>query len=327
MTVSFRIFCCLIVLSFFSTLLSAQSFYEHPKAKSVIKELVEDHGLNEEKLIQWLKKGQYSQSTVKNLAKPAEKTKTLKEYAPLFVEPNSIKNGIEFYKTNEAALLRAQEKFGVPATIITAIIGIETRYGNYTGKSITFNALGTTAFSDQSRNEFFMREFKAFLQICHEQNLDPFELKGSYAGAMGIGQFMPTSYQVYAVDFNDDGKINIWTDLEDAIGSVANYLKAHKWDASDDIVLRATVAQNSKSEVNRATIKVATSLDHLLVDGWEVKQSTKSFEKVYPIRLDGEHGVEYWVGLPNFRVITRYNHSVRYAMTVFLLHQKILESL
>ena len=305
----------------------ASSFYDHPKAQGVIEELVEDHGLDKTKLVNWLKQGKVLKSTVKNLAKPAEKTKKLKEYAPLFVEPNSIKKGQAFYKKHEATLLRAQKEFGVPASIITAIIGIETRYGTYTGKSGTFNALGTTAFSDRSRNEFFMREFKAFLIICFEQDIDPLSMKGSYAGAMGIGQFMPTSYQHYAVDFNGDDKINIWTDYEDAIGSVANYLSRHKWDIEDDIVIKAVIAKDSKIQVNSNRIKYASSLDELLVDGWQIKETVKSPKKLFPLRLDGTNGVEYWVGLPNFRVITRYNQSVRYAMTVYLLHQQILKGL
>ena len=308
-------------------LVFSESFYDHPKAKDVISELVNEHAMDEKQLIEWLKKGTVLQSTVSNLAKPAEKTKTLKEYVPLFVDPVSIKNGQKFYKEHEATLLRAQKEFGVPASIITAIIGIETRYGTYTGRSGTFNALGTTAFSDRSRNEFFMREFKAFLQICFEQGLDPFSINGSYAGAMGIGQFMPTSYQHYAVDFNNDGKINIWTDFEDAIGSVANYLSEHKWDIDDGIVVKAIIAENSKTQVNSSSVKYAASLDELLIDGWQVDQTIKSPEKLYPLRLDGEEGVEYWIGLSNFRVITRYNQSVRYAMTVFLLHQQILQGL
>jgi len=172
-----------------------------------------------------------------------------------------------------------------------------------------------------------MKEFKAFLVVCFQQGKDPFSIKGSYAGAMGIGQFMPTSYQHYAVDFNDDGKINIWTDFEDAIGSVANYLSRHKWDIDDEIVLRATISKDSKAQVNTSRIKYASSFDELLVDGWGVKEDVKSPKKLFPIRLDGKDGVEYWIGLPNFRVITRYNHSVRYAMTVFLLHQQIVQGL
>ncbi|NRB78131.1 MAG: lytic murein transglycosylase B [Saccharospirillaceae bacterium] len=314
---------CLLTTS----LTFAESFYDHKKSKAVIKELVDKHGMDEKQLIKWLKKGKILKSTVKNLAKPAEKTKTLKEYVPLFVDTNSIKKGQAFYKKHEKILLRAEKEFGVPATIITAIIGVETRYGTYTGKSGTFNALGTTAFSDRSRNEFFMREFKAFLVICFEQGIDPFSMKGSYAGAMGIAQFMPTSYQHYAVDFNDDGKINIWSDFEDAIGSVANYLSRHKWDIEEAIVLKSVIAKDSKAQVNTVKIKYATSIDHLLIDGWQIKETVKSPKKVYPLRLDGKDGVEYWVGLSNFRVITRYNQSVRYAMTVFLLHQQILQGL
>lgn len=298
-------------------------FGDHPKAEAFIKTMVSKHGFDAKELEQLLVQGKYLGGTKKKLKKPPEKQKTFKQYKPLFVEPISIQRGHEFKETYKDALAKAEKEYGVKKEIIAALIGIETRYGRIKGKTRTFDALGTVAFSDNRRHEYFMREFQSLIILARDLGVSPLSLKGSYAGAVGWPQFMPSNYLKLAVDFNNDGNVDILNDPIDAIGSVANFLKHHGWVEGGLVAVRAHVDGKKYTELKTNSLRNSYNLSEVNSYGWKPAVSIGSNDKFYPIRLSGEHGAEFWLGMRNFYVVARYNPSTQYAMTVFALSEAI----
>ncbi len=305
--------------------LSAQaSFLDHPDAAGVIDELAAD-GIDREQLRSWLAEGRYLESTRSNIASPTESRTTWADYRQLFVNDLSIERGRAFVAENAEALARAEQEFGVDRRVIAAIIGVETRYGRLTGGHRVLDAIGTTAFSDSPRSDYFLREMKAFLRLAHEEQFDPATLTGSYAGAMGVPQFMPSSFQAYAVDHDNDGRRDIWNSTPDAIGSVANYLAAHRWEPGAPVAVRARVTGNDFDRVvdNRER-RPHTTVAETRQAGWEPAMvELDANQPVSTFRLEGPDGMEYWYGLHNFYAITRYNHSILYAMAVYQLSREL----
>ena len=191
-------------------------------------------------------------------------------------------------------------------------------YGSNTGRYLVLDALTTLSFDYPPRSEFFRSQLREFFLLLREEQLDAAELTGSYAGAMGMPQFMPGSFRAFAVDFNADGKVDIWNDASDAIGSVANYFIAHGWQPGEEIALTATLTNDSAVEYLTQGLVPKNNLEQLLKNGWQLSQETKATKdtKVTAFQLEGENGVEYRVGLPNFQAITKYNRSEMYAMAV-----------
>ena len=190
-------------------------------------EMARDHGFSEEGIIRVIGQAEYKQSIIDAISRPAERVLTWAEYQDIFLTDRRVRAGHDFMMEHKDALIRAQEIYGVPPVIITAIIGVETMYGQIRGSYRVLDALSTLAFDYPPRSRFFRKELKEFLLLVREQNQDITDLKGSYAGAMGYGQFIPSSYRAYAIDFDDDGVIDIWNNPTDAIGSVANYFARH----------------------------------------------------------------------------------------------------
>ena len=214
----------------------------------------------------------------------------------------------------------------LPFQVIVAIIGVETNYGRITGKYKVLDALVTLAFYYPPRAEFFRKELREFLLLAREEQVDPLSLKGSYAGAMGLPQFMPSSFRAYAVDFDGDGRINIWSNPTDAIGSVASYFKQHGWTAGGQVVSRAQVRGEQVDQGLTVGIEPVKTVGELRTLGWSSHDALRAEMPVTAFRFDGAEGPEYWLGLPNFYAITRYNRSAMYAMAVYQLSELLLQA-
>jgi membrane-bound lytic murein transglycosylase B len=242
-------------------------------------------------------------------------------YRAKFLTQDNISNGVAFWRRHESALRRAQAEYGVPPEYIVAILGVETHYGGYTGKHRVIDALATLAFDYPRRSDYFTGELEQFLIMSRDEGIDPFQPKGSYAGAMGLGQFMPTSFHKWAVDFDSNGKRDLW-DPEDAIGSVANYFASFGWHKGEPVAVLAR-STGSGAGAMKAGFDTSYSLDTLGRNGVLTTADLDGHGPVRLIELDARGGYEYWLGLKNFYVITRYNHSNYYAMAVHQLAQTL----
>jgi membrane-bound lytic murein transglycosylase B len=261
------------------------------------------------------------------ITRPAE-AKPWHEYRPIFIKPDRIQGGVQFWRQNEALLESVSREYGVPPEIIVAIIGVETRYGRFTGRYRILDSLTTLAFGYPKRADFFRRELEQFLLLSREESVDPRTAKGSYAGAMGKPQFISSSYRRYAVDQDGDGRRDLWQNNADIIASVANYFKAHGWHPGEPITLqvKASGGVNLQPYVE-AGMKPSIALHELLEKGVQpLDSSAKPDPQALTslIKLDAGMQNEYWFGLHNFYVITRYNHSNLYAMAAYQLSQAIL---
>ncbi|MCQ4257028.1 lytic murein transglycosylase B [Stutzerimonas stutzeri] len=302
--------------------------YQGEKVAEFVREMTEDYGFASEQVVELLAQAERKQAILDAISRPAERVKPWKEYRPIFITDSRVAQGVDFWRQNEAALTRAQQAFGVPAEVIVAIIGVETFYGRNTGNYRVIDALSTLGFDYPPRQPFFRQQLKEFLLLAREEQVDPLALSGSYAGAMGLPQFMPSSFRAYAVDFDEDGRIDIWKNPVDAIGSAANYFKQHGWTAGAPVVARAEVKGERYSEGLTEGLEPVKSAAELRELGWQWATPTEMPDDtaVTAFRLDGADGDEYWVGLPNFYVITRYNRSVMYAMAVNELAEQLAQA-
>ncbi len=244
------------------------------------------------------------------------KVKPWQQYRQLFITEKSIQNGIAYWNKHAEALEHAAQTYGVPPAIIVALIGVETRYGTYLGKKSVLDALVTLTAEYPRRSSYFGKELRAFLNIMRSENIDPSTILGSYAGAVGIPQFMPTSYKQYAVDFSKNGSLNLINEHEDAIGSVANYLKQKGWVAGQDI------QRQLPNSIPHAAVKLVSKGAKPTLTAAVLKQSGIEFDesggstKMALLRLKEASEPQYLIGFNNFYVITRYNNSINYAMVV-----------
>ena len=223
-------------------------YSQHELANEFVEKMVSEHDFEKKYVLDLLAKAKQQQSILDAISRPAEKTKKWHEYRNIFLGEKRINQGVEFWKENEATLNTASEKYGVPQEIIVAIIGVETRYGRHAGKYRVLDSLATLGFDYPRRAKFFRGQLEQFLLLAREQDLDPEVLVGSYAGAMGYGQFIPSSYRHYAVDFDGDGVADIWNNPVDAIGSVANYFAEHHWKTGAPVFTRARFPKEYESE-------------------------------------------------------------------------------
>ena len=263
------------------------------------------------------------QSILDAIARPAEKTKPWYDYRDIFMTDRRTREGVVFWDTHATVLEEISQRTGVPSAVIVAIIGVETFYGRITGSYRVIDALSTLAFDYPRRSPFFTQELEQFLILAWESGKDPLALKGSYAGAMGYGQFMPSSYRAYARSFEPGGVPDIWDNPADAISSVGHYLNAHGWQAGERVLLDA-VANQPPDSLFEAGLKPSQSIEALAQAGLSTEADADPQTQVTPIRLETTEGQRYWLGLQNFYVITRYNHSAMYAMAVWELSQAIL---
>jgi len=260
------------------------------------------------------------------IAKPSEAMPWYK-YRKIFLTNARIEGGIKFWRDNAQALAEAQRRYGVPPEIIVAILGVETLYGQHTGKYRVLDALATLAFAYPPRSPFFSSELENYLLLCREEQLNPQQPTGSYAGAMGIPQFMPSSFRNYATDFDHDGKRDIWHNQQDVIGSVALYFAEHGWQRGQAIAAPATAKGQHYKEFLTDNLKPDLRVAQLESLSLKIPAPLPPAAKVKILELKQEQGEELWVVLDNFYTITRYNHSPLYAMAVFQLSQAMLNKI
>lgn len=302
-------------------------FANNPNAQQFIDRMVNKHGFDRQQLQEILSQAKRLDSVLRLMDNQAPTTSVKPpsgpngawlRYRKKFITPDNVQNGVVFWNQYEDALNRAWQVYGVPPEIIVGIIGVETRWGRVMGKTRILDALATLSFNYPRRAEYFSGELETFLLMARDEQDDPLNLKGSFAGAMGYGQFMPSSYKQYAVDFSGDGHINLW-DPVDAIGSVANYFKAHGWVKGDQVAVMA----NGQAPGLPNGFKTKYSISQLAAAGLTPQQPLGNHQQASLLRLDVGTGYQYWYGLPNFYTITRYNHSTHYAMAVWQLGQAV----
>ena len=300
----------------------ANDYLQRKAFIQLLNELEKEEQFDRKSLVYLFADVKRQNSIIKAMNRPAE-GKAWKEYRPIFVTKKRIQQGVEFWNKNHALLSDVEHKFGVPAEIIVAIIGVETRYGRNTGSYRVIDALSTLGFDYPKRSKFFLSELKHFLILARDAGLDPATAKGSYAGAMGMPQFIPSSYRHYAVDYNKDGRTDLLSDKEDTIASVANYFVKHGWKKDAPIAAPAKNTHPESKFFREHALKPKLSIAKLETKGFSSAASFNRTQKATPLTFQGEKGEEYWLALNNFYVITRYNHSALYAMAVFQLSEEI----
>lgn len=311
----------IICLFLFALTWATPLFAAHPGQDEFIRQAVDDLGMDEEAVTKLLAEAEYKQSIIDAITRPAE-AKPWFEYRPIFLTKKRIRQGVEFWHDNQETIAAAAKKYGVDEAIIVAVIGVETSYGRITGNYRVLDALATLGFYYPQRAEFFAGELLHFFRLADEEGLPVLEVLGSYAGAMGLGQFIPSSYRAYAVDFNDDGRRDLWSSVEDAIGSVANYFHQHHWRSGEQIVLAAVRHRDAKTLPQMGRVPEATA-GKLAAAGYLTPLALAPDTPASLLELEQKTGTEYWLTLHNFYVITRYNRSPLYAMAVYQLSREI----
>jgi membrane-bound lytic murein transglycosylase B len=305
------------------------SYTERDDVRKFITEMSTEHGFGVRELERWLASARFQPKVVELMSRPILEPPKWFEYAPQFLAQPRVDAGVAFWNAHAPVLARAESETGVPAEVIVAILGIETYYGRFAGSHRVIDALATLAFDYPRRSTFFRGELKEFLLLSREQGFSPLSVKGSFAGAMGLPQFMPGSYRRYAVDFDRTGRADLFASAEDAIGSVANYLARHDWQRGQPVLLPARLAPEQHDSIVRR------------LDGGLSERRLASMwaaDGVTPVAWPGVVGPEplglllleesasessYWVAGHNFYVITRYNRSRLYATAVWQLAQAI----
>lgn len=312
-----------MLLTSTATLAAPETRQLSAEQSAFIDTLVEQHQLNRQRLEQLLLSAEHKQDVLDAIQRPWE-AKPWHQYHPIFLTEKRLNAGLAFWQEHEAALARAEAEFGVPAEVIVAIIGVETFYGTYLGKHNVLDTLYTLGFHYPPRAKFFRKELGEFFRLTAEEGLPAEELQGSYAGAMGYGQFISSSYRHYAIDFDGDGVRDLIDNPVDAIGSVANYFAKHRWQAGAPVALPLS-ASATNAKLASDGLKLTSTLSELKAQGLELAADSpvapEHKAKVFAFEL--EQGHEYWLGLQNFYVITRYNHSPLYAMVVHQFSQQL----
>jgi membrane-bound lytic murein transglycosylase B len=299
------------------------NYRSNPQASAFIERMSKEHGFSQEDLVNVFAAAERREDILELMRKPAEKRLRWFEYRKIFLTRSRIDGGVTFWQKNADILADAAAEFGVDPQVIVAIIGVETRYGGNTGRHRVIDALSTLAFDYPPRSKFFTGELEQFLLLAREEDIDMLETTGSYAGAMGYGQFIPSSYRHYAVDFDGNGQRDLWNSPRDIIGSVANYFRAHGWKTGQPVATRAEVSGDSYPAILELGYKPNTVLDALRHEGISPLEEMPDALTAALIQFDQQDGPEYWLGFNNFYVITRYNHSPLYAMAVYQLSEEI----
>lgn len=298
---------------------------DRPDVAEFIDEMVKNHDFGREALRNVLGQAQIKASIIRKISAPAERRLTWGEYRKIFITRERIKAGTEFWRDNRAMLERISKESGVSIEMIVGIIGVETYYGRITGKDRVIDALATLAFDYPPRAKFFRNELVQFLVLAREEEIDATVPMGSYAGAMGRPQFMPSSFRAYAVDATGDGRRDIWNNWADVAGSVANYFVEHGWRTGEEVTARATLGGSWNQPVPKPanTLKATETVESLSRQGVVFATDMRADSKGELLTYEGNNGTEHWVGFHNFFVITKYNRSAMYALAVYQLGQEI----
>ncbi|TAN71085.1 MAG: lytic murein transglycosylase B [Methylobacter sp.] len=308
---------CLILISCTGNIKDTESVH------AFIGQMVAKHRFDESELEDLFETVEIKQDILKKIASPSESLPWYK-YRKIFLTDARIDAGVQFWQDNAAALAAVEQRYGVPAEIIVAIIGVETLFGKNTGNHRVIDALSTLAFAYPPRSKFFLGELENFLLLCRDEHINPAEPLGSYAGAMGLPQFMPSSFINYAVDFDDDNHRDIWRDNSDVIASIGNYFAKHHWQPGQAIAVPVTAKYKNYEPVLNNDLKPDLRLAELESLNLTTSRQLPLDSKVKLLSFEQPQGKELWAALDNFYVITRYNHSPLYAMAVYQLSLSIL---
>ncbi len=301
----------------------ASNLAEHPLLQGIIENLVTKHGYPQRELAQVLSEARLQPRVVEAIKTPYEAL-PWHRYRKLFVTDAHVNDGIDFWGRHRVSLERAAQQYGVPEHIIVAIIGVETRYGRNLGRHRVLDSLVTLVVQYPRRRGFFSTELEQFLLLTREEGLDPREIRGSYAGAMGFPQFIASSYRRYAVDFDGDDRRDLITQMDDAIGSVANYLHRHRWKPGQPIVGDAEVTKTHVADRYVSDkLKTNSTLGKLMKAGINTGVALNGSSPATLIKLENPDRVDYRIAFENFYVITKYNRSIHYAMAVFELSEEL----
>ena len=305
---------------------ASERYADRPETQQFIEEMQQRHGFDKDALTYIFRRAEYLPSVIKYISPPKDPgVRSWQRYRSRFIEPVRIKAGVAFWDRHADAIRTASEKYGVPEEIIVGIIGVETIYGRNTGNFQAVSALATLAFDYPRRAELFRGELESLLLMAREQHRDPLDYQGSYAGALGLPQFLPSSVRNYAVDFDGDGQIDLLGSPKDAIGSVARYMQMHGWEAGGPVAVRASLDSDTNlAPLLAKDITPAFDSATLASHGVRAMSSAEGAGKAAFVELvtPGQDS-EYWLGYQNFYVITRYNRSSFYAMSVFQLGEAV----
>lgn len=328
-----RVLSLICLLPLISTTALA-SYATHPEAIKVADELAAE-GLDRQHVLDVLGSASKQELILERIAKPAEKVLTWADYRRLFVQPDRVAQGQAFFQKHADIFQSVEQQYGVAKEMILAILGIETRYGRHAGKHRVVDALATLGFDYPPRATFFRSQLKELFRLEQKADIDIRQLSGSYAGAMGMPQFIPGSYLHYAVDQDNDGKIDLFNNPADVIGSVAHYFKAHRWQPGLPVAARARVSGDQWRALVQQLAPPETTLGAARQAGAVALGCDESRfcfadkladdTPVALIELQGEHGSEFWLTTANFYAITRYNHSYLYAMAAYHLSRDLAE--
>lgn len=307
------------------TLYAQNVLDQFPDTQTLINEMVQEHHFDPADLSRLFRQVEFQPKIIEAISRPAE-SKPWHQYRPIFLNETRIRGGVAFWDENADLLAQAEQEYGVPAQVIVAIIGVETYYGRHKGSYRVIDALSTLGFGYPSRSTFFRNQIKEFLLMAREENRDPLEFLGSYAGAMGMPQFIPSSFRNYAIDFDKDGRRDLWNNHADIIGSVANYFHRHHWNMGEPVTTRASGNRESLERFVTTDVKPSVSLAELRAAGITPQQPLKEQPTALLELAQDESNKEYWMTLHNFYVITRYNRSPLYAMSVHQLSEAIHSS-
>lgn len=305
--------------------LASADYSERPEVQQFIAQLTDSDGFNGEALEAVFRQARYKQSIIDAISRPAERVLKWEGYQDIFLTDRRLRQGIAFEVSHRDLFAKAEARWGVDRWIILAILGVETSYGRNKGRYRVIDALSTLAFDYPPRSKFFKKELRELFLLSREQDKPVADLLGSYAGAMGYGQFIPSSYRAYAVDFNDDAFIDIWEEPADAIASIANYLSVHGWQQASPVLKQLASPADIPAALLNRQLKPHVSAATLVKFGLEpaLLSDIESEVLLNPLKFEGKTGPEYWLGYPNFYVITRYNHSRLYAMAIYQLSEQL----
>jgi peptidoglycan lytic transglycosylase B len=296
---------------------------KRPEIVSFVKEVAAKDGLKRRAILRILAKAEPQPKIIELMTRPAEKVTPWWEYHDQFLTQERIDLGAQFWTDHRETLERVAAERGIPPEYLIAIIGVETRYGRTTGKFRVLDALATLAFDFPARGDYFRSELEQFFLLVHEDKLNPLTTTGSYAGAMGAPQFMPSTYRRYAVDANTDNKRDLWGDWDDIIASVANYLQDHGWESGGPVLAETRVDPDPTFQLEAGKVVLNETVDSLNAHGVKIDVALPGDTPAVLISAEQKDGPAYRVGFKNFYVITRYNGSARYAMSVYDLAQAI----
>lgn len=315
----------LAALGILSSNAPAGDFSQYEELTALIDQLEAEKVYAPGELTQLFEQVNRQPKVLESIARPAEKSKEWRDYRPIFMTSARVSDGLAFWDTYRADFARAEKATGVPASMILAILGIETKYGNNKGSYPVIEALATLGFDYPPRAPFFRKELKEFLILTKQNGMNPLAIQGSYAGAMGFPQFMPSSWRNLAVDFDGDNRIDLINNPVDAIGSIANYFKGNGWRAGEPVVARARLSGQLYDAATSTELRTISTLGALDTQGLSLRDSMPlaATTPATGIRLQGMNGGEFWIGFNNFYVITRYNRSILYAMAAVQLSQAL----